>query len=294
MQKEKILEILRKRGTLGVFTLCLVGAVAFATYQTGYDSRNATPDSAVVGNEGTINDAKQDAVNEDVRESEHVAASTNDVKAQIGVNDQNADRQKIRPMISEHQREAKEAARQNQTQTESEKETQTEIQTETQAEGSEAATVDVSSGNVEAQLQPTVNFDEDMKLTWPAAGTVLMDYNMSSTEYFQTLNQYKYNPALIISSEVGNQVIASARGIVESIGTNEETGTTLVLNLGNNYTLTYGQLKEVTVAEGDVVEQGQLLGYVSEPTKYYCEEGSNLYFAMKKDGQAVDPFLYLE
>ena len=56
----------------------------------------------------------------------------------------------------------------------------------------------------------------------------------------------------------------------------------------------YGQLKEVAVQEGDVVEAGAVLGYVSEPTKYYCEEGSNLYFEMKKDGEPVDPFLYLE
>jgi len=123
---------------------------------------------------------------------------------------------------------------------------------------------------------------------------VLMEYNMSNTVYFKTLDQYKYNPALIISSETGNQVLASAKGIVEEISVNEETGTTLKLNLGNNYALIYGQLKEVAVSEGDVVEQGQLLGYVSEPTKYYCEEGSNLYFQMQKDGKPVDPFLYLE
>lgn len=159
---------------------------------------------------------------------------------------------------------------------------------------SEDDAVDVSSSLAEAIIQPTVNFKEDSYLTWPTAGTVLMDYNMGSTVYFQTLDQYKYNPAMIISSPVGNQVIASARGIVESISIHEETGTTLKLNLGNNYSLIYGQLKEVAVSEGDVVEQGQLLGYVSEPTKYYVEEGSNLYFAMQKDGKAVDPYLYLE
>ena len=74
----------------------------------------------------------------------------------------------------------------------------------------------------------------------------------------------------------------------------DETGTTLTLNLGNNYELIYGQLKELAVKEGDVVETGQLLGYISEPTKYYCKEGSNLFFEMKKDGEPVDPFLYLE
>ena len=66
------------------------------------------------------------------------------------------------------------------------------------------------------------------------------------------------------------------------------------MNLGDGYELIYGQLKEIAVSEGDVVEMGQLLGYVSQPTKYYCEEGCNLYFALEKDGKAADPFLYLE
>jgi len=123
---------------------------------------------------------------------------------------------------------------------------------------------------------------------------VMLDYSMDATVYFPTLNQYKYNPALIISAEEGGQVVASAKGIVDSIEIDEETGTTLKLNLGNNYELTYGQLKEVTVSQGDTVEAGTLLGYVSEPTKYYSEEGSNLFFEMTKDGEPVDPFLYLE
>ncbi len=167
-------------------------------------------------------------------------------------------------------------------------------QPETVQETETEKSVDVSASTVQAIIQPTVNFQDDSMLTWPAAGRVLMDYNMDSTVYFKTLNQYKYNPAMIISSPVGNQVVASAKGIVESITVDEETGTTLKLNLGNDYKLIYGQLKELAVSEGQVVEQGQLLGYVSEPTKYYVEEGSNLYFRMEKDGKAVDPYLYLE
>lgn len=158
-------------------------------------------------------------------------------------------------------------------------------------------TEEASSGQViseQALLQAGVNFTEDDSLIWPAAGTILIDYSMDGSVYFPTLNQYKYNPALIIGSDVGNQVLASAKGIVESIAIDEETGNTVVLNLGNGYKLTYGQLKELAVAEGDVVEEGALLGYVSEPTKYYSEEGSNLYFAMTQNDAAVDPVLYLE
>lgn len=260
MRKEKLVRFLKSKGTLGVLTLCLVGTVAFATYRTSYDVRqNNTPDTVLSGDQESqlqTEEANLEVAGQDVTAQLETTGSYRDAN-ELDVN------------------EATLVALQ-----------------ESEAQTEEA--VDVSSVSAQAVIQPTVNFQEGATLTWPAAGTVLMEYNMDSTVYFQTLNQYKYNPALIIGSETGNQVVASAKGIVESVEINEETGTTLTLNLGNNYTLVYGQLKEVAVAQGDVVEQGQLLGYVSEPTKYYCEEGSNLYFQMKKDGQPVDPYLYLE
>ena len=138
----------------------------------------------------------------------------------------------------------------------------------------------------------TLHFSEE--LLWPMEGNVIINYSMDSTVYFPTLDQYKYNPALIFGAEEGAQVVSAAKGIVDSITTNDETGTTIRMNLGDQYTLIYGQLENVAVAEGDVVERGQLLGYVAQPTKYYCKEGTNLYFAMEKDGAAEDPFLYLE
>lgn len=154
--------------------------------------------------------------------------------------------------------------------------------------------VSVSGTGVAAEILPTVTFDEADTLSWPVAGNVVLDYSMDGSIYFPTLQQYKYNPALVIGSDEGAQVLASARGIVESIQTDEETGTTITMNLGNGYKLKYGQLQELTVAEGDVVDQGNLIGYVSRPTKYYCTEGTNLYFAMTKDEEPVDPILYLE
>ena len=36
------------------------------------------------------------------------------------------------------------------------------------------------------------------------SGTVLMNYSMDKTVYFATLDQYKYNPALVISGAEGD------------------------------------------------------------------------------------------
>ena len=88
-------------------------------------------------------------------------------------------------------------------------------------------------------------------------------------------------------------VKASADGIVESVATSEETGRTVSVSIGDGFTVVYGQLKDTAFEPESYMEAGATLGYVSEPTKYYSKEGSNLYFAMTKDGVSVDPLEYL-
>lgn len=138
-----------------------------------------------------------------------------------------------------------------------------------------------------------ISFDNNSKLLWPVNGNILMSYSMDKTVYFSTLDQYKYNPALVIAGAEGDQVISAAPGTVKSIDQSAETGLTVNVDIGNGYELFYGQLKEVPVKVGDYVEAKTVLGYVSQPTKYYSVEGSNVYFEMRKDGQPVNPMEYL-
>ena len=116
---------------------------------------------------------------------------------------------------------------------------------------------------------------------------------MDKSIYFSTLDQYKYNPALIISGSLNDNVISAAPGIVKSIDSLRETGTTVNVDLGNGYECFYGQLKDVKVKVGDYVEAKDVIGYINEPTKYYSVEGANLYFEMRKDGQPVNPLDYM-
>lgn len=139
----------------------------------------------------------------------------------------------------------------------------------------------------------SLQFGENSELLWPVSGQILMNYSMDKTVYFQTLDQYKYNPALIISGAEGDQVISGAAGLVKSIDVTAQTGTTVDLDLGNGYELLIGQLKEVPVNTGDYVDANTVIGYVSQPTKYYSEEGCNVYYEMRKDGLPIDPLEFV-
>ena len=141
---------------------------------------------------------------------------------------------------------------------------------------------------------PNLHFPIEEGMLWPMDGNVIMNYSMDATIYHATLDQYKYNPAIIIAGEVNNKVFAVARGQITDISSNEVTGTTVTVDLGDGYQAIYGQLKELNFKEGDYVESGHVIGYVSEPTKYYSVEGSNLYFELQKDGKPIDPIVYFE
>lgn len=138
-------------------------------------------------------------------------------------------------------------------------------------------------------LPQTFVFTEEEGLIAPVANEVLMHFNMDNTVYFATLDQYKYNPAVIYKAEVGNQVVSCADGVVVNMYQNEELGQVVVLDLGNGYQATYGQLKDVNVVIGSTVTAGQPIANVADPTIYYSVEGANVYFSLTKDGVAVNP-----
>lgn len=161
-------------------------------------------------------------------------------------------------------------------------ETETEPE-EDDAEEDAAVETAADSGNV------VLHFSRESGMNWPLQGTVLMNYSMDQTVYFATLDQYKYNPAVIIGCNVNDRVNCAVDGVVTDISTNEVTGCTVTMDVGDGYDVIYGQLKQVPYEVGTMVMQGSLVGYVAEPTKYYSEEGCNLYFAMEKDGTPVDP-----
>lgn len=142
--------------------------------------------------------------------------------------------------------------------------------------------------------QETLHFAAEDGLTWPLDGDVLLNYSMDSTIFFPTLQQYQYNPAIVIHGDVNDKVYIVAKGKITDISTNEVTGLTVTEDLGDGFSAVYGQLKELNFDVGDMVEAGQVIGYVSEPTKYYSVEGSNVYFELLKDGHPTDPFEYLE
>lgn len=138
------------------------------------------------------------------------------------------------------------------------------------------------------------NFSEDSTMMWPTQGNVILNYNMTNTIYFPTLDVYKCNPAIVISAGEDSIVSAAADGLVTAVYESAETGLTMEIALGNDYVMTYGQLKDLTVGVGSQVRRGDAIASVAAPSAYYTIEGSNLYFRLDKDGTSLNPMDFIE
>ena len=138
-------------------------------------------------------------------------------------------------------------------------------------------------------IQQELHYAESEGLVRPVSGETLIPFSMEKSVYFETLDQYKRNNALIISAKEGTAVTACAEGKVVDIFQNEEIGHAVTMELGDGYRITYGQLRDIQVAMGSYVNAGDIIGSVASPTKYYVREGSNLYLKMTSGDTPIDP-----
>lgn len=166
-------------------------------------------------------------------------------------------------------------------------ETVTTLEEAVSAENEEMLETDAQA--LSTAMQPTLTFSDSDTLIWPVVGNVLVNYSMDETVYFPTLQQYKYNPAIVIQAHEGDLITAAAAGKVISVFEDAQIGQGVTMELGGGYEVTYGQLTNILVSEGSYVAMGDVIGEVAEPTKYFSVEGTNVYFKLTKDGEPVNP-----
>ena len=266
----------------GILTLALV-ATCGIVYQSGSKSTPNEKELVMENEEDSVDQAIKTEEREDPEE-ETADANTSNVEGTRDVEEEAASETNETDQTED-----------TQDQDASSQDTGTEenaADQEEAAQDTEEASAQITE-QVETAMAPDLNFTESSLMEWPVSGQVVIDYNMDNTVYFPTLNVYKTSPAIAISAEVGTPVMAVANGQILSIMENEETGTTVTVDMGNGYQAIYGQLKDVPFQAEEYVSAGAVLGYVNDPTKYYTKEGANLYFALQKDGTPLDPLQYL-
>lgn len=92
-----------------------------------------------------------------------------------------------------------------------------------------------------------------------------------------------------IAAPAGTEVFAVLDGTVAESGFDSARGNYLLLDHGDGLETLYAHCQELFVAEGDAVEQGQVIAGVGSTGR---STGPHLHFEVRQDGKVQDPFDY--
>ena len=95
---------------------------------------------------------------------------------------------------------------------------------------------------------------------------------------------------LDFTADIGTPVRAAAGGVVQSTDTHPEYGRLVVLDHGNGLTTRYAHLAQVTVAAGDLLRRGNVIGRVGTSGRV---SGPHLHFEVLVDGAPQNPAHFL-
>ena len=88
---------------------------------------------------------------------------------------------------------------------------------------------------------------------------------------------------------IGDRIVASRSGTVRVSENNASYGNYVVINHGDGTTTTYAHMSKRAVSVGDVVRQGETIGYIGSTG---ISTGPHLHFEVTVNGTRVDPLQY--
>lgn len=93
-----------------------------------------------------------------------------------------------------------------------------------------------------------------------------------------------------LSAPMGTPVYATALGVVTGAGWRGSYGILVQLHHADAYETRYGHLSRLAVQAGQIVEPGQLIGYVGSTGR---STGPHLHYEVRRGGRAIDPLPYM-
>ena len=125
--------------------------------------------------------------------------------------------------------------------------------------------------------------------------TIAKDYSATELQFNDTLKQWEIHKAIDFLASDDKNVYATSDGSVSNIYTNYLEGTVIEISHKNGLVSVYKSLNsEVSVAVGDKVSAGQIIGTVSNGMAQELNSGAHLHFEMLLNGTKINPNDYID
>jgi murein DD-endopeptidase MepM/ murein hydrolase activator NlpD len=123
---------------------------------------------------------------------------------------------------------------------------------------------------------------------WPVTGIISSDYGFRIHPIDGTRN---FHNGLDIAGVKGMTIKAASSGKVLKIGKNFVYGNFIIVQHEDGYQTFYGHLSKINTSERKYVEQGEKIGEMGNSG---YSTGDHLHFTIYKNGETVDPQLFLK
>ncbi|MBQ3817259.1 MAG: M23 family metallopeptidase [Clostridia bacterium] len=123
---------------------------------------------------------------------------------------------------------------------------------------------------------------------FPVEGEIIKDFSRAQLQYSATYSDMRLHKGIDLACEKDSPVKSSGEGTVKSVEENATLGTVVTIDHGNGIEFRYCGLKDVTVASGATVKQGEVICNISEvPSE--CADQGHLHLEVYKNNEAVSP-----
>jgi len=129
----------------------------------------------------------------------------------------------------------------------------------------------------------------------PVEGEIMRGFAKNSLIYSDTLEEWITHLAIDIKANRTTVVKAAEAGTVASIKNDPRYGLTITIEHVNGFKTVYSNLlTSEFVTERENVEKGQSIGTVGNSASFEIVDEPHLHFEILKDGENVDPNIYLK
>lgn len=160
---------------------------------------------------------------------------------------------------------------------------------------------DIAKEDVEKESEsttdeaPATQPSNNMGFSEPLDGEVINEYSNGDLVKSKTLGYWLTHDGVDIKAELGTEVMSAGEGIVSDVYDDTRFGTCIEIDHQNGVVSYYfGLANDIDVSVGDSVVTGQRIGSVGDTAEIESKEEPHLHFAMKQNGEWIDPLTYID
>lgn len=124
---------------------------------------------------------------------------------------------------------------------------------------------------------------------------VIMEFAKENLIYSETLKEWITHTGIDVKADKTSVVKSSADGVVKSIINDPRYGLTVIISHDQGFETIYSNLLTAEfIVEGEEVTQGQTIGTAGNTASFESAMESHVHFEIIKDGEYLDPNIYLK